>query len=321
MSTFHEIKKGRVLVTGTSGFIGSHLCRTLHEAGVEVHGVSRKNHQTENTYVHWWHGDLVDFGFVHDLLRNVRPSIIFHLASYVSGSRDLNMVLLMFRNNLMTTVNLLTVATEYCCHRIVLAGSLEEPVSPDDTIPCSPYAAAKWASSGYARMFHSLYQTPVVIARLFMVYGPGQRDLSKLIPYVTLSLLRNEAPKLSSGRREVDWIYIEDAVDGLIAAAQAPDIEGSTIDLGSGSLIQIRTVVEHLVTLVNPKIDPLFGALHDRPMEQVRVADIAEAFAKIGWRPATSLEKGLALTLDWYRNCSIQSEKKESGEKGQKISA
>jgi len=147
----------------------------------------------------------------------------------------------------------------------------------------------------------------VVIARLFMVYGPGQQDMTKLIPYVTLSLLRNEAPQLSSGTRQIDWIYVEDIVDGLIAAAQAPDIEGSTIDLGSGSLVPIRTVVEHLVNLVNPTIDPLFGALHDRPMEQVQVAKVSETFDKIGWKPTVSLEKGLALTVDWYRNSFITS--------------
>lgn len=308
MKNLSKLLGKKILVTGAKGFIGSHLCRSLYRIGTEVHGVSRKMHSKDENFMRWWQGDLADIEIVRNLLTTIKPEIIFHLASHVAGSRNLELVLPTFRSNLMTTVNILTVATEIGCHRIVLTGSMEEPGSESaETIPCSPYAAAKWASSGYARMFHSLYQTPVVIARLFMVYGPGQQDMTKLIPYVTLSLLRNEAPQLSSGTRQIDWIYVEDIVDGLIAAAQAPDIEGSTIDLGSGSLVPIRTVVEHLVNLVNPTIDPLFGALHDRPMEQVQVAKVSETFDKIGWKPTVSLEKGLALTVDWYRNNFITS--------------
>jgi len=129
----------------------------------------------------------------------------------------------------MTAFNLLIAGAENSAGRMVLAGSFEEP-DEVDTAPCSPYAAAKWAASGYARMFHALYQVPVVVAKIFMVYGPGQLDYTKLIPYVTLSLLRGEAPMLSSGARLVDWIYVDDVVDGLIGCAQAPGIEGRTVN-------------------------------------------------------------------------------------------
>jgi nucleoside-diphosphate-sugar epimerase len=207
-----------------------------------------------------------------------------------------------FRNNLVSTVNLLLVVNEIGCKRIILAGSLEEPEQGDlSAVPCSPYAVAKWAGSAYARMFHALYQLPVVILRIFMVYGPAQQDLQKLIPYTILSLLRGEAPKLTSGRRPVDWIYVEDVVEGFLAAAQAAHIEGNTIDIGSGKLISIRAIVEHLVRLINPQIQPLFGALSERSFEQIRVADPARSYALIGWKATTSLEEGLKRTVDWYR--------------------
>jgi len=153
-------------------------------------------------------------------------------------------------------------------------------------------------------MFHALYQTPVTMARLYMVYGPGQQDLRKLIPYVTLALLRKEAPRLTSGQRQVDWIYVGDVVDGLLAIAKAPDVEGDTIDLGSGVLVPIRTVVQELVKIIDSDVKPLLGSVPDRPMEQVRVADISDTHEKIGWRPATSLQEGLQRTVDWYRELS-----------------
>ena len=91
-------------------------------------------------------------------------------------------------------------------------------------------------------MFHALYHTPVTILRLFMVYGPGQQDLSKLVPYVTLSLLKGEMPRVSSGMREVDWIYVDDVAAGYLAAATATGVEGSTmcpavirVDTGTGA--------------------------------------------------------------------------------------
>ncbi len=302
-SAIQQFRGQRVLVTGGSGFIGSHLCRRLCNAGLEVHAISRrKRSREEENNLKWRQGDLSDLATARDLVRAVKPDVIFHLASHVMSARDLENVMPTFRSNLLSTVNILTVATEIGCRRIVLSNSLEEPDPGDpSSIPSSPYAAAKWASSGYARMFHALYQLPVVILRLFMVYGPEQQDLRKLIPYVTLCLLRGEAPELTSGQREVDWIYVDDVVDGLIAAAEASNVEGKTIDIGSGELVSVRNVVEDLTRLVNPKIDPFFGALAERPLEQVRKADVAATLAQTGWKPKTSLREGLQNTVSWYR--------------------
>lgn len=292
----------KVLVTGASGFIGSHLCDRLNDLGAEVHGVSRKTKPGDSNKLRWWQGDLSDIKVVRKILNAVKPEIVFHLASHVVGARNLEIVLTTFRSNLASTVNLLTLATEIRCNRIVLVGSQEEP-EPGDTvaIPSSPYAAAKWSGSAYARMFHALYKTPVTLVRLFMVYGPGQQDIKKLIPYVTLSLLKGEAPELTSGKRLVDWIYVKDVVNGLIKIAQAKNVEGCTLDIGSGSLVSIRDVVQKLVRITNPDIKPLFGRVPDRPMEQVRVANIKDTYNTIGWKPITAIEKGLSFTVNWYR--------------------
>jgi nucleoside-diphosphate-sugar epimerase len=289
----------KVLVTGASGFIGTHLCRRLHELGAEVHAVSRSRHDRERKELHWWQGDITDTDWVTRTVRAVRPGLIFHLASRVEGSRDAALVLPTFRSNLMSTVNILLAARELGC-RAVLTGSLEEPAAGDSQeIPCSPYAAAKWASGGYARMFHALYQLSVITLRVFMVYGPGQQDLRKLVPYVTLSLLRGEPPRLSSGKRPVDWIYVGDVVEGFIAAGLVA-VPSGTFDIGSGELVSIRAVVERLVQLVNSSIQPLFGALPDRQLEQVRVADIGHSKELMQWQPATSLQSGLEKTVAWY---------------------
>src|SRR5262245_17053499 len=164
-------------------------------------------------------------------------------------------------------------------------------------MPSSPYAAAKWASSAYARMFHSLYAVPAVIVRPFMTYGPDQAP-TKLIPSVIRSLLAGEPPKLSSGRFRADWIYVSDVIDGFIAAVTTPGVEGQTFDLGTGSLHSVRSVVEKLAAIIGNSVEPQFAALPDRPHEREWVAN-AQAAARLGWRPTTSLEEGLSLTVNW----------------------
>jgi nucleoside-diphosphate-sugar epimerase len=302
------LDSARVLVTGASGFIGTHLCRRLGLAGADVQAVSRTE-RIGSAAARWHRCDLTDPGAVQALVAAVRPQVIYHLASYVSGAREVSLVLPTFRANLETTVNLLVAATDLGCERVIIAGSLEEPeLGGMDPTPCSPYAAAKWAAGAYARMFHALYGTPACVARLFMVYGPGQRDQRKLIPYVTLSLLRREAPKLMSGSRLVDWIYVDDVIEGLLAMSEAPGIAGSTVDLGTGIATPVRRVVEQLVAIVGSGAEPVFGAVRDRPLERVRVADTAGVLQKLRWRPTTPLEVGLRRTVEWYaRELSVQS--------------
>ena len=292
----------KALVTGASGFIGRHLCRRLEQAGVEVHALSRNRQTASTNTVRWWQGDMGDTATAQYLFSTIEPDTVFHLASHVTGSRDLAIVAPTFHSNLLSTVNLLTAATAAGCRRVVLVGSLEEPEeNGTDTAPCSPYAAAKWASTAYGRMFHNLYQTPVVIARVFMTYGPGVQDQRKLIPYVISSLLRGEAPKLMSGQRMIDWVYVEDVVDGLLAAAQRANVEGCTVDLGSGTLVSVRSVVEQIVTLLDASVAPVFGAHADRPFERERVANIDHTYAKLGWKSSTTLKDGLLYTIDWFK--------------------
>lgn len=290
----------RILVTGANGFIGSHLCLRLRQEGADVHAVYRLKRPADIADQRWWQANLADLDEVRKTVAKARPEVIFHLASHVKGAPDLEHVLPTFQSNLQSTVNLLTVAVEAGCRRVVLTGSLAEPeVGKGESFPTAPYAAAKWASSGYGKMFHALYNLPVVIARVFMVYGPAQMDLTKLIPYVTLSLLQGKTPKITSGGRLVDWIYVSDVVSGFLALARATDVDGTTVDIGSGSLVSIREIVERLAAAIGGHAE--FGALRDRPLEPVRVANTADTLAKIVWKPKVSLQAGLADTVDWYR--------------------
>ena len=301
--------KRPVLVTGASGFVGMHVCRLLTERGAVVHGVGRRPPPQDMAQdVSFHRGDLAEAGFVDRLLDEVRPRCVFHLASHVVGARDLDQVPATLRDGLVATVNILAAAARHGGPRVVLAGSLEEPETEGELpVPSSPYAAAKLAGASYARMFHALYGLPIVHARIFMVFGPGQRDLRKLVPYTILALLRGEAPKVSAGDRLVDWVYVEDVARGLIVLGEREGIEGQRIDLGTGVLTSVRDIVLELSRLVRPDLSPDFGAVAARPMEQVRRADIDATVRATGWRPVVSLREGLERTVRWYAEQEVKS--------------
>jgi nucleoside-diphosphate-sugar epimerase len=149
-------------------------------------------------------------------------------------------------------------------------------------------------------MFYKVYKLPVVVARPFMTYGPRQEP-TKLVPYTILALLHGENPRLSSGRRVCDFIYVLDVVRGLLKASIQPGLEGQTLDLGTGIRTSVREIVELLVELCGGTGQPIFGALPDRLDERPRIADIDSTQRLLAWEPIWSLRDGLIKTIEWYR--------------------
>ena len=119
---------------------------------------------------------MADLALARHVFATARPEIVFHLAGTPNASPDLALVLPTFQGILTSTINVLLAAMEVGCRRVVLCGSLTGPeASADPATPRAPYAAAKWAASGYGRMFYILYGAPVVVLRPSMIYGPQAR--------------------------------------------------------------------------------------------------------------------------------------------------
>jgi len=117
---------------------------------------------------------------------------------------------------------------------------------------------------------------------------------------VIRSIRGGEVPKITSGKHRVDWIFVEDVVSGLMKLAVASGVDGKSVDLGSGSVITIKELVDEICMLMKTEIKPAYGALPDRPLEPLRVANTKESLRLIGWAPRIQLAEGLHRTIEWY---------------------
>ena len=233
-----DLAGARILVVGASGFLGRPLVRRLAALGAQVTAVSR-NPPAEADDAQWIASDASDAAQTARLFEQTCPDVVYILTSDSRGGPDLDFVQAGVRNDVVATINILVEATRHKCRHVVMTGSLDEPEgTASGATPCTPYGAAKWMIGGYARMFMRLYGTPISILRVMMTYGAGQKSY-KLIPGIIQALLQNQPAKLGSGKRLVDWVYIDDVVDAFVRTAERKPLN-ETIDIGSGKLVSIR---------------------------------------------------------------------------------
>jgi nucleoside-diphosphate-sugar epimerase len=243
--------------------------------------------------------DVRDAEVVRRAVDEAAPEIVFSLAAVgVTNSAVDPMLALLV--NAGGVVNLLEALRGRSVQRVLLVGTCHEygaRETREGLDPCNAYAASKIAAWAFGRMYWRAWSMPVVTVRLFQVYGPGQPRRS-LIPAAIHAALSGEDFLMTPGEQERDFIYIDDVVDGMLAAVEAEGTDGSSLDLGTGTGQAIRHVVERIWRLTCAQGQVRCGARSYRPGEAMRlVADADRTAQRIGWRASTRLEDGLCATI------------------------
>lgn len=310
----NDLEGGRVLVTGATGFIGSHLVRRLAAGGVDVHALTstvssvypaRLLGLRDSITMH--EGSLNDRSAMDSVVAQVRPTHVFHLGAYTHVGKSWQRVDECIQTNVQGTVNLLEALAGSGYERFVYTGTSEiygdvgVPFREDAIVnPISPYSVSKYAGERYCRMFHAGYGWPIVMVRPFNAYGPWQSP-DRVIPEIIARALRGEEIKMTQGMQTREFNYIDDLVDGFIRAATTPGVEGEVFNLGCGEEVSMRDLALMVLALMGNPIEPQFGALPDRPTEIWRMyCDGTKARGALGWTPQHSLADGLVKTIAWY---------------------
>ena len=304
-----------ILVTGASGFIGSHLVRRLAGTGADVHVFLRSSSDTRRLgditgRLERHAADLTDPASLRTAVRRVRPRTIFHCASW-GGHPGQTDGAAIFGTNLAGTFHLLAACEEAGFDRFVHTGSSSEygmtspPMSEEDEpAPVDAYGASKAGATLWCRAAAISRGLPVVTLRLFSPYGPWD-DPVRLIPAVSRAFLDGRSPRLASPSGARDFVYIDDVVDACLLAASVPSAAGEIINAGSGRQATVGEVVDILSRLIPGSPAPSWGSVSPRPGPSVWVAGIGKARRILGWEPKVPLEDGLRRTVEWMRDETV----------------
>jgi nucleoside-diphosphate-sugar epimerase len=243
--------------------------------------------------------DVEDAESVQAAVGSAHFDIVFHLAAVGVADPGVDPSLALAVNT-GGTVLLLKALVGQDVRRVVLVGTSHEYGAREafeGLDPFSAYAASKVAAWAFGRMFWRARGLPVVTARPFQVYGPGQAS-SSLVPAAIGAALAGRDFAMTVGEQERDFVYVEDVAKGLLAAAVAPGVDGQSIDLGSGLARPIRQVVERVWRLAGGSGAIRAGALPHRRGDVMRLsADADRTAALTGWRAETGLDEGLRETI------------------------
>jgi nucleoside-diphosphate-sugar epimerase len=304
-----------VLVTGATGFIGSHLVKRLVTENAQVSALimpecSLGPIAAFSDHINIIQADITNLDSLQAALALEKPDIVFHLAASVDVRRDWDCVPLMIENNLVGTANLLHVLKDLQIDLMINIGSSEEyghasaPQSEESReLPVSPYSFSKVASVYLCQMAARTFNFPVVTARLFPVYGPGQ-NTGMFIPSAIIKLLNRQEFRMSPGAQIREFNYVDDVVEALLRLpVSGEDIIGSVINVGNGIPYKIIEVIDTIKGLIDDNACIQVGAL------TYRVGEVMESYCDnsllkrlTGWSPRFSLEEGLRLTVQGYRN-------------------
>jgi len=316
-----ELDSNKILITGSGGFIASHLiCKLAESKNCQLKCFVRYN--SRNDFGHIDNlpsqiskeleiitGDLRDPSAIVNAAKGV--DIIFHLGAMISIPYSYLNPKDAIETNVMGTYNVLCAARDIGVKKIIHTSTSEvygtaKYVPIDEKHPLqaqSPYSASKISADKIAECFYKSYELPVSIVRPFNTYGPRQSARAIIPTLITQLLEGNKIINLGSLSPTRDFVFVNDTVDGFIKIAESQETIGEEINIATQTEISIGMLANNLIQMINPEAKIICDKARIRP-EKSEVNRLLGSNNKIkkltNWNQNFSLEEGLKETINWF---------------------
>ncbi len=309
-----------VLVTGAGGFKGSHLVERLSETGAKIISLirdidPRSYYETQglsqkSTVVI---GDLKDFRKTADILSKYEITTIFHLGAQPIVTTALLNPLETIESNIMGTVNILESARLYSKVSEVVVVSSDKAYGPCRRLPYreeerlhgkAPYDVSKSCADLISQVYANsdVYDMPITIARCANTFGPGDLNMSRIVPGAMEAIIKGQVLKIrSDGSLIREYIYVKDAIDGYIALAEnISKTRGEAFNLASGNVVSVNEMIDRISTVLDSpvRVEILNQAKAEIPKQYLDGSKIKDT---IGWEPKSIFEEAIRETFRWYK--------------------
>lgn len=301
-----------MIITGATGFIGANLTRRLLKEGHQIHLLVRPGYNPwriqeirDDVCLH--EVDFSDEQILSEVVKQIRPDWIFHLAAYgaYSWQTDLQE---MVKTNIVGTINLMGACLKTGFETFINAGTSSEygfknhsPSENDYLEPNSHYAVTKASATLFCGYTGKTRGARIHTLRLYSVYGPYEEP-KRFIPTLIILGLKGMFPALVSPDNAHDFVYIDDVIEAYLLLANRTDQEaGAVYNVGSGIQTSIHEVVEVVRGVLGITAEPKWNSLSNRPWDSnIWVADNRKIKNELGWQPKYTFEQGFRKTVNWF---------------------
>lgn len=297
----------RIIITGSSGFIGSRLSLYFRKRNATVLGLSRGNPPKEGAT----NVDVSNYTKFSAVVKKFKPDAVFHLASVAFVEVGQAKPYETFRNNILSTLSVLEACRMFRVPRIIIASTVHvyghgpKPYNEDEPArPSRPYETSKTSGDLIAQSYADSYNLPVLIPRFVNIYGPGDTSSSRIIPKTIQAIMQNKEPTLWGGHVTRDYLYIDDALlayDLLGKISDARMGKNRIFNFATGNLVTAKKLIEMIISLTGKQITiKKITGVRTNELEGQDV-NWSKAMEIVGWRPATDIRTGLAKTIEWFQ--------------------
>ncbi len=311
----------RVLVTGATGIVGSHLCRALLERGAYVVALVRDEDPQSSFYrdgvarrCSIVRGELQRYDDCARAINAHDVEVVFHLGAQTLVGTAVRDPLETFESNIRGTYNLLEAARRMNgLVKACVVASSDKAYGDSDRLPYTedmplfgrhPYDVSKSCTDLLATCYSLTYGVPVAIARCGNIYGAGDLNWSRIVPGTIRSILLGERPVLRSDGTSIrDYIYVEDVVTAYLVLAERMDargVRGEAFNFSPESRVDVFDIVRNITQQLESNLEPVVLATATHEIKD-QTLDARKARDILAWRPQWSLEAGLRETIPWYR--------------------